>query len=220
VGFSNRLPPLQGLSMTNTKGTVFVVDDDPSMRKALERLCRSAGLKVKTFAAARDFLDHAAPDGPACLVLDVRMPGLSGLDLQAEIAARNMQTPIVFITGHGDIPMSVKAMKAGAVDFLTKPFRNTALIAVIREAISKDVRLKESQGEQQTIERRLQTLTPREREVFEMVVKGMLNKQIAFELGTSEQTIKVHRGRMMEKMQVTSVAELVRAAVKIGARKS
>jgi RNA polymerase sigma factor (sigma-70 family) len=206
--------------MPNPEGTVFVVDDDPSMRKALERLCRSAGLKVKTFASAREFLDRGAPDGPACLVLDVRMPGLSGLDLQAEIAARNIQTPIVFITGHGDIPMSVKAMKAGAVDFLTKPFRHRDLMAVIRQAISKDVRLKESRGEQRAVAERLQSLTPRERQVFEMVVKGTLNKQIAFELGTSEQTIKVHRSRVMEKMQVASVAELVQLAVKIGALKS
>jgi len=206
--------------MNSTEGTVFVVDDDHGMRKALERLCQSAGLKVKTFASASEFLDHGAPESPACIVLDVRMPGLSGLDLQTELTARNIQTPIVFITGHGDIPMSVRAVKAGAVDFLTKPFRNRDLIRAIRDAISTDVRLKESQVEQQTIERCLQTLTPRERQVFEMVVKGMLNKQIAFELGTSEQTIKVHRGRVMEKMQVTSVAELVQAAVKVGALKS
>jgi RNA polymerase sigma factor (sigma-70 family) len=206
--------------MTNPEGTVFVVDDDPSMRKALERLCRSAGLNVRTFASAREFLDRAAPDGPACLVLDVRMPGLSGLDLQTELTARNIQTPIVFITGHGDIPMSVRAVKAGAVDFLTKPFRSRDLIRAILDAMSMDVRSKKLQVERQTIERCLQTLTPRERQVFEMVVKGMLNKQIAFELGTSEHTIKVHRGRVMEKMQVASVAELVQAAVKIGALKS
>ncbi len=206
--------------MTSTEGTVFVIDDDPSMRKALGRLCQSAGLKVKTFASAREFLDGWAPESPACIVLDVCMPGLSGLDLQAEIATRDIQTPIVFITGQGDIPMSVQAMKAGAVDFLTKPFRNKALIAVIREAISKDSRLQESQAEHKTIEHCLQNLTPRERQVFEMVVKGMLNKQIAFDLGTSEQTIKVHRRRVMDKMQVTSVAELVQAAVKVGVLKS
>jgi FixJ family two-component response regulator len=206
--------------MNSTEGTVFVVDDDHGMRKALERLCQSAGLKVETFASASEFLDHGAPESPACIVLDVRMPGLSGLDLQTELTARNIQTPIVFITGHGDIPMSVRAVKAGAVDFLTKPFRHKALIAVIRDAISKDVRLKASQTEQETIQRRLQILTPREHQVFEMVIKGMLNKQIAFELGTSEQTIKAHRARVMEKMQVTSVAELVQAAVKVGALKS
>jgi len=220
MGPSNPLPPVQALSMTSTAGTVFVVDDDHGMRKALQRLCQSAGLKVKTFASAREFLDGGAPESPACIVLDVRMPGLSGLDLQAEIATRNIQTPIVFITGQGDIPMSVKAMKAGAVDFLTKPFHHKALIAVIREAISKDVRLKASQTEQETIQRRVQILTLREHQVFEMVIKGMLNKQIAFELGTSEQTIKVHRGRVMEKMQVASVAELVQAAVKVGVLKS
>jgi RNA polymerase sigma factor (sigma-70 family) len=206
--------------MTSTEGTVFVVDDDPSMRKALGRLCQSAGLKVKMFGSAHEFLAHGAIESPACIVLDVRMPGVSGLDLQTELTARNMQTPIIFITGHGDIPMSVRAVKAGAVDFLTKPFRNRDLMTAIRDAISKDVRLKASQTEQETIQRRLQILTPREHQVFEMVIKGMLNKQIAAELGASEQTIKVHRRRVMEKMQVDSVAELVQAAVKVGALKS
>jgi RNA polymerase sigma factor (sigma-70 family) len=202
--------------MNTPGGTVYVIDDDPSMRKALGRLCQSHDLGVQTFATARDFLNHGAPESPACLVLDVRMPGLSGLDLQAELSARRILTPIVFITGHGDIPTSVKAMKAGAVDFLTKPFTHHSLITVIREALSKDVRQRTDQGERETIQRRLSSLTPRERQVFEMVVKGLLNKQIAAELGASEQTIKVHRGRVMEKMQVASVAELVQAAVKVG----
>ena len=206
--------------MTNPHGTVIVVDDDPSMRKALARLCQTAGLNTRTFASAREFLDAGAPESPACLLLDVRMPGLSGLDLQSELAARNIQTPVVFITGHGDIPTSVRAMKAGAVDFLTKPFKDKNLIAVVRDAISKDIRLASEQGERDTIQRRLQTLTPRERQVFELVIQGMLNKQIAGELGAGEQTIKVHRGRVMEKMQVTSVAELVQAAVKSGVLKS
>jgi len=206
--------------MTSTQGTVFVVDDDPSMRKALGRLCQSVGLNVKTFASALDFLAHGAPESPACIVLDVHLPGLSGLDLQTELTARNIQTPIVFITGHGDIPMSVRAVKAGAVDFLTKPFRNRNLMEAIQDAIGKDVRLKASQTEQETIQHRVLTLTPRERQVFEMVIKGMLNKQIAAELGASEQTIKVHRRRVMDKMQVDSVAELVQAAVKAGALKA
>lgn len=206
--------------MTGSEGTVFVVDDDPSMRKALARFCLSAGLKVTTFASASEFLAHGTPESPACIVLDVRMPGISGLELQAMLTARNIQTPIVFITGHGDIPMSVRAVKAGAVDFLTKPFRNRDLMAAILDAISKDARLKASQTEQETIQCRLQNLTPREHQVFAMVIQGMLNKQIAAELGTSEQTIKVHRRRVMEKMHVASVAELVQAAVKVGALKS
>jgi RNA polymerase sigma factor (sigma-70 family) len=186
------------------------------MRKALARLCQSAGLKVRSFASAREYLDAAVPESPACLVLDVRLPGLSGLDLQAELAARRVQTPIVFITGQGDIPTSVRAMKAGAVDFLTKPFRNKDLVAIIREALSKDVRLQSAQGERDVIQSRLDSLTPRERQVFDLVIKGLLNKQIAAELGASEQTIKVHRARVMEKMGLASVAELVQAAVKIG----
>jgi RNA polymerase sigma factor (sigma-70 family) len=203
--------------MSSVSGTVYVVDDDPSMRRALARLCRSHNLVVQAFASARDFLDHGAIQSPSCLVLDICMPGLSGLDLQAELAARKLRIPIVFITGHGDIPASVKAMKAGAVDFLTKPFSHQSLIAAIREAFAKDTRQKSDEGEREKIEQHLSTLTPRERQVFEMVVKGLLNKQIAAELGASEQTIKVHRGRVMEKMQVASVAELVQAAVKIGA---
>jgi len=206
--------------MNNPQGTVYIVDDDPSMRKALGRLCQTAGLTAKTFASAREFLDSGAPESPACLVLDVRMPGLSGLDLQTELATRNIQTQIVFITGHGDIPTSVRAMKAGAVDFLTKPFKDRDLVAVIRNALSKDVQMKSAHEEHDLIQRRLESLTPRERQVFELVIKGLLNKQIAAELGASEQTIKVHRARVMEKMQVASVAELVQAAVKAGALKT
>ncbi len=202
--------------MKTPDGTVLVVDDDPSMRKALTRLCLSAGLKVNAFASAREFLDVGPPSGPACLVLDVRLPGLSGLDLQSELACRNIQTPIVFITGHGDIPTSVRAMKAGAVDFLTKPFKDKDLIAVIRDGLGKDAQLKLAQGEREAVQRRLDSLTPREREVYDLVVKGLLNKQIAAELGASEQTIKVHRARVMEKMEVESVAELVQTAVKLG----
>ena len=174
--------------MKPAEGTVCIVDDDPDMRKALARLCRSAGLQAAPFASAREFLDAGVPEGPACLVLDVRMPGLSGLDLQAEMAARSILTPIVFISGHGDIPMSVRAIKAGAVDFLTKPFRDKNLIAIIRAALDKDVLLKSAQRERETIRRNLQSLTPRERQVFDLVIKGLLNKQIAGELGACEAT--------------------------------
>ena len=202
--------------MNNNAGRVYLIDDDLGMRKAIGRLCQSAGLEVKTFASAREFLDGQAPVSPACLVLDVHMPGLSGLDLQAELVARKIQTPIVFITGQGDIPMTVRAMRAGAVDFLTKPFRNRDLLTVIRAAISKDQQLQPLQAEKEALQQRLASLTPRERDVFHRVIRGLLNKQIADELGASEQTIKVHRGRVMQKMQVSSVAELVQAAVKLG----
>jgi len=202
--------------MNSSEGTVFIVDDDLSMRRALARLCQSAGLNVKVFESAREFLDSGASDSPACLVLDVRMPGLSGLDLQSELATRNIQTPIVFISGHADIPTSVRAIKAGAVDFLTKPFKDKNLISIIQEALSKDVRLKAAQGELESIKCQLQTLTPRERQVFDLVIKGLLNKQIAAQIGASEQTIKVHRHRVMDKMRVVSIAELVHAAAKLG----
>ena len=201
--------------MSTEKGTVFVVDDDASVRNALTRTIQAAGLKVKTFTSARDFLTQSLPEGPACLVLDVRMPGLSGLDLQTELNARHNRTPIIFITGHGDVPVSVKAMKGGAVDFLTKPFRNDDLLEAIQEALKKDERLLASRVQIDAIQRRIQTLTPREREVLELVAKGLLNKQIAAELGAAERTVKVHRGRVMEKMQVQSVAELVRAVEQV-----
>jgi FixJ family two-component response regulator len=206
--------------MKTPEGTVLIVDDDPSVRKALARLCNSAGLTAKTYASAKDLMDAGPPASPACLVLDVCLPDLGGLDLQAELSRRQIWTPIVFITGQGDIPTSVRAMKAGAVDFLTKPFRNGDLITVIREALGKDVGLHSAQGERDEIDGRLKSLTAREREVFDLVVKGLLNKQIAAELGASEQTIKVHRRRVMEKMQLDSVAELVQAAIKAGVLKT
>jgi two-component system, LuxR family, response regulator FixJ len=206
--------------MNTPQGTVLIVDDDSSMRSALTRLCQSAGLRVKAYSTAREFLEAGVTDSPSCLVLDVRMPGLSGLDLQSELAARSIRTPVVFITGHGDIPMSVRAMKAGAVDFLTKPFHNQDLLGVIQNALCKDVQLNTDLREREAVQHRLDTLTPRERQVFELVIKGLLNKQIAGELGASEQTIKVHRARIMEKMQVTSVAELVQAAVRVGTLKA
>jgi FixJ family two-component response regulator len=187
------------------------VDDDASVRKALARSIQVADLNVKTFASAREFLDQDLPEGPGCLVLDVRMPGLSGLDLQAELNSRKIRTPIIFITGHSDIPVSVKAMKGGAVDFLTKPFKASHLLAAIREALKKDERLQASRAEQADVQCRLQTLTPREREVLDLVVKGLLNKEIAAQLGAAEKTVKIHRGRVMRKMQVQSVADLVRA---------
>jgi FixJ family two-component response regulator len=190
--------------MTQNPPTVFLIDDDPSVRRALARLIKSAGYQVQIFVSAREFLERM-PDGaqPACLVLDVRMPGLSGIDLQRELRLTNLVLPIIFVTGHGDIPMTVKAMKAGAVDFLPKPVRDADLLRAIEQA---------------DIQRRIDTLTAREREVMSLVVKGRLNKQIASELGTVEKTVKVHRARVMDKMQVDSVAELVRIAEKIGAQ--
>jgi FixJ family two-component response regulator len=203
--------------MTALSATVFLIDDDASVRRALARLIKSAGYQVLTFASASEFLDgNAACDGPACLVLDMRMPGLTGLDLQGELQKRGAIFPIIFITGHGDIPMSVKAMKAGAVDFLPKPVDDKVLLEAIKQALARAVRERAQLKETQNIQKRLDTLTPREREVLEHVIAGQLNKQIAFDLGTVERTIKVHRARVMDKMQVGSVAELVRMAEKIG----
>ena len=196
--------------MSTERATVFIVDDDASVRKALARSIQAAGLNVKAFASAREFLDQGPPEGLGCLVLDFRLPGLSGLDLQAELNSRNIGTPVIFITGHGDIPVSVKAMKGGAVDFQTKPFKVNTLLGVIRDAIQKDERLQASRAQSVEVQRRIQTLTPREGEVLGLVARGLLNKQIAAELGAAERTVKVHRGRVMRKMQVTSVAELVR----------
>jgi FixJ family two-component response regulator len=200
---------------------VFVVDDDASVRKALARLIRSAGYQVNTFASAREFLDRIKADQePGCLVLDVRMPGLSGLDLQHELQSADISLPIVFMTGHGDIPMSVRAMKAGAVDFLPKPVKDAELLRAIEQARTRAAQEHAAATERQNILRRLETLTPRERDVMALVVRGLLNKQIAFELGTVEKTIKVHRARVMEKMQVESLAELVRIAERVGIGKS
>jgi len=203
--------------MITAKATVFVVDDDASVRKALARSIQTANLNVKVFASAREFLDQGPPDGPGCLVLDVRMPGLSGLELQAELNSRNIRIPIIFITGHGDIPMSVKAMKGGATNFLTKPFEIAKLLEAIREALKQDKGLHASRLENAEAQRRIQTLTPRERQVLGFVVEGRLNKQIAVELGASERTIKVHRGRVMYKMEVKSVADLVRIVERLKA---
>lgn len=206
--------------MTPHPPTVFLVDDDPSVRRALTRLIKSAGYDVQSFASARDFLDASpAPAGAACLVLDVRMPGLSGIDLQRELGLTNRILPTIFITGYGDVPTTVKAMKAGAVDFLPKPVGDTDLLRAIDQALSRARREGAERKELQDIQTRVATLTAREREVMRLVVKGWLNKQIAFELGTVEKTVKVHRARVMQKMQVGSVAELVRIAERAEIRK-
>ena len=202
--------------MTETEPIVFIVDDDDSVRKSLARLITSVGLKVETFSSANAFLKRDAYDGPACLVLDIRMPGLSGLDLQTELARAQRTLSIVFISGHGNITMSVQAIKAGAVDFLEKPFEEQDLLDAVNLAIQKDRAAKQKLADLSKIQERVESLTPREREVFAFVVTGMLNKQIAFEMGISEKTIKVHRARVMQKMQAESLADLVRLAEKLG----
>ena len=194
---------------------VFVVDDDPSVRSSLKFLMSSVGLQVESFDSADALLQRKLPDAPSCLVLDVRLRGLSGLDFQRELAARNCHMPIIFITGHGDIPMSVRAMKAGAIEFLTKPFRDQDLLDAVRIALAKDHERRERKKEVSDLKERFNSLTPREQEVISMVVSGMLNKQIADQLGTAENTVKVHRSRAMEKMHAQSVAELVKMLGKL-----
>lgn len=201
--------------MSEREAIVFVIDDDESIRQALRSLIRSVGLEVETFASAHEFLERARPDGPACLILDVRMPGVSGLDLQRDLGESNIHIPIIFITGHGDIPMSVRAMKAGAVEFLTKPFRDQDLLDAIQQALERDKRARAQEADTAELHQRYESLTPRESEVFGLVVKGLLNKQIALQLGISEITIKLHRRQVMEKMRADSLADLVRMAERL-----
>ena len=195
---------------------VFVIDDDASMRDAVSRLLNAVGLTVQTFASAREFLAGRLPDVPGCAVLDVRLPGLSGLDLQREMVERGIHIPVIFITGHGDIPMSVQAMKAGAVEFLTKPFRDQDLLDAVRLGIQLDRQGRKERAELAELRDGHRQLTPREREVMSLVVAGLLNKQIALRLGTSEKTIKIHRSHVMQKMRADSLADLVRMCQKLG----
>jgi len=202
--------------MTDADALVFVVEDDAPLRESLQDLLRSVGLRVAAFASAQEFLHSKRPEVPGCLVLDVRLPGLSGLELQQRLAEADIEIPIIFITGHGDIPMSVRAMKAGAVEFLTKPFRDQELLDTIQQALARDRHARDQRAEIAALRRRFDSLTPRQRDVMALVVAGLLNKQIAGELGTSEATVKTHRKYVMAKMGAGSLADLIRMADKLG----
>jgi FixJ family two-component response regulator len=201
--------------MNESPPIVYVVDDEPAVSISLKRLLRSVGLEARTYASAQEFLRGDRPDAPGCLILDVRLPGLSGLDLQQELTSAKIDLPVIFITGHGDIPMSVQAMKAGAVEFLTKPFREQDLLAAIQRGIEQNRITRKDNAEIRVLQRRYALLTPREREVFPRVTSGLLNKQIAAQLGASEKTIKVHRGQVMHKMKAESLAQLIQMAEKL-----
>jgi FixJ family two-component response regulator len=202
--------------MSEPAPIVFVVDDEPSVRRAIKRLIESEGLQVELFGSAQEFLQGRRPDAPSCLVLDIKLPGISGLDFQRQLADCGIRIPIIFITGHGDIPMTVRAMKAGAVEFLTKPFRDQNLLDAIQVALERDRTRRHDESEIAVLKERFDSLTPREREILPLVVSGRPNKQIAAELGTSEITVKVHRGSIMRKMQAEYLADLVRMAGRLG----
>jgi FixJ family two-component response regulator len=202
--------------MTEPASIVFVVDDDPSVRRAIKRLVESVGLHVELFGSAMEFRNSSRPDGASCLVLDIRLPGISGLDFQRELVQAKNEIPMIFITAHGDIPMTVRAMKAGAVEFLTKPFRDQDLLDAIQVGLERDRVRRQRQAETAMLRERLESLTPREREILPLVVSGLLNKQVAAEIGATEATVKVHRSQLMRKMGASSLADLVRMSEKMG----
>jgi FixJ family two-component response regulator len=204
------------VNATNARATIFIVDDDMAVRDALKLLLRSVGQAVETYGSAQEFLDAYSEDRPGCLVLDIRMPGMSGLELQQKLNEKHSILPIIFITGHGDVPMAVEAMQAGAVDFIQKPFRDQDLIDRINQALEKDSNNRAALGERNDIRKRLETLTPREREVLDLVVHGKANKVIAGDLKLSQRTVEIHRARVMEKMQASSLAHLVRMVLEVG----